>query len=194
MILDVEQFVRNEQPHWEDLEAVLDRLAKDTALRMTLTETQRFYYLYRRAASDLSRLNTFASAPAVRGYLEGLTARAYAEIHETREKPHRLRPIIWFFQTFPSTFRRHIGAFYVVVAITLVGALFGAMAIAFDEENAKSVLLPFGHGQISPSERVAEEEGRGEDFALGRDHSAFAAFLMTNNIRVSIVALALGVT
>ena len=40
------------------------------------------------------------SAPETRRYLESLVARAYGEIHETRDRQHRFSPMTWFLQTF----------------------------------------------------------------------------------------------
>src|SRR5262249_19465429 len=76
--------------------------------------------------------------------------------------------------------------------ITLAGCALGAFVIERDPE-AKQALLPFGHGQMDPSKRVAMEEKRGEATVAGRQTS-FSAMLMANNIRVSILALALGFT
>ena len=47
----------------------------------------------------------------------------------------RLAPVSWFFQTLPQTFRRHIRAFYLSVAITVVGCAFGGLALVFDPES-----------------------------------------------------------
>jgi hypothetical protein len=81
--------------------------------------------LYERTAADLAKITTFSSEPETRRYLESLVARAYGEIHETRERNRRINPLKWFFETLPQTFRRHIRAFWMSVAITLAGCAFG---------------------------------------------------------------------
>ena len=95
----------------------------------------------------------------MRRYLESLTARAYAEIHETRDRGQRFRFLKWFGRDFPVAFRRHIRAFALSVAITLAGAVFGAFAVAFDPE-AKDAILPemFANHLSDPAKRVADEE------------------------------------
>src|SRR5262249_28736981 len=95
-------------------------------------------------------------------------------------------------QDFPQTFRRHIGAFWLSLAITIAGCIFGGVALLMDRD-AKPVLLPFGHLMQSPSERVAQEEGRKTD-PLGQRQASFSAELMTHNIRVALTTLALGMT
>jgi uncharacterized membrane protein SpoIIM required for sporulation len=170
----------------------LTRIEGDPELRLTLEETRRFHYLYDRAASDLLRISTFASSPEILSYLEALVARAYGEIHETREPRRRFLFWHWFSEQLPQTFRRHITAFWFSLALTIVGALFGA-GILYVDPDAKETLLPFEHLQGKPSERVAkEEEDRGE--SLDGRKAGFAGFLMTHNIRVSLFTLAMGMT
>jgi uncharacterized membrane protein SpoIIM required for sporulation len=53
--------------------------------------------------------------------------------------------------------------------------------------------MPFGHDQMSPSERVAQEEEEGGDRLEGAK-AGFSAMLMTHNTKVSIFAMALGLT
>lgn len=191
MILDLERFVRDERPYWNELEQHLERLANNVEYRMDLLESQRFYYLYRRAASDLARIQTFAAEPALHAYLGGLSARAYAEIHETRGRPHRVQPMVWLLHTFPSCFRRRLTAFALTALATLAGCVFGGGAVYLDA-GAKYDLLPFGHGAMSPSERVQEEEEEQGEHLAG-NKSRFASMLMTHNIKVSVFTMALGI-
>ena len=81
-------------------------------------------------------------------------------------------------------------------AVMVAGCVFGAAAIAFDSD-AKAVIMPFSHLKGDPAERVRDEERQAEgddtDHMAG-SKSAFAAMLMTNNTRVSILAMAMGIT
>jgi len=192
MIIDLQRFITGERPGWAELERLLSRLETDPGYRMTLEQLEHFHLLYERAAADLAKITTFSSEPETRRYLENLVARAYGEIHETRARPGRRAPLKWFFQTLPQTFRRHVGAFYVSLAITLAGCAFGGFALALDPA-AKPVLMPFPHLLQDPAQRVLEEENATQDRLAGHKTS-FSAFLMTHNIRVSIFTLALGMT
>jgi len=192
MIVDLQKFIANERPLWTELETMLDRLEAEPDLRLTLAQAQRFHHLYERTAGGLAKITTFSSEPETRRYLENLVARTYGEIHETREKQRRIFPLQWFFQTLPRTFRRHVRAFYLSVAVTLAGCAFGGLAIAFDPE-AKPVLMPFSHLLQDPAKRVAEEEKATHDRLAGRKTS-FSAELMTHNTHISIFTLALGMT
>ena len=197
MILDVARFTAAERPYWQELDTTLRRLDDDPGASMSLVETERFHYLYQRSSADLSRLSTFSADPGLREYLESLVARAYAEIHETRERSgpgvHYLRSFRkWFLSTFPRTFRKHIRAFQLSLAITVAGTAFGAAALHFDPAS-KAVMMPFSHLMESPAERVAREE-KAKDDRMSGHKGTFASQLMTHNIRVSLFAFGLGIT
>jgi uncharacterized membrane protein SpoIIM required for sporulation len=192
VIVDLQKFIANERPVWTELEAMLNRIEADPEAGMSLDKVQRFHQLYERTAAGLARITTYSSEPETRRFLENLVARAYGEIHETRETHRRFHPLQWFFITWPRTFRRHIRAFYLSLAITLAGCAFGGLAIAFDPD-AKPVLMPFSHLMQDPAKRVAEEEKSTEDRLQGHK-TTFSTELMTHNIKVSLVTLALGMT
>jgi uncharacterized membrane protein SpoIIM required for sporulation len=191
VIIDIPRFVAAERPYWQELESLLERLESQPGLRLGVEEVKRFHFLYERSAADLARLSPQAE-PETHKFLENLVVRAYGEIHETRDSRARLRPLQWVFGTLPRTFRRHMRAFLLAVAVTMAGVLFGALALAFDPE-AKQVIVPFPHLLDDPSKRVAREEA-GVDEDLGGHKGTFSAQLMTHNTQVSIFALALGMT
>lgn len=191
MIVDLPRFIASERPFWQQLEKQLDHLEDEPEAKMSLPQLQSFHQLYERTAADLAKITTFSSEPETRRYLESLVARAYGEIHETREKQRRFYPLQWFFQKLPQTFRLHVRAFYLSLAITIAGCAFGGFALAFDP-TAKPVLLPFSHLLGDPAKRVADEENATHDRLQGVK-VAFSAELMTHNTKVAIFTLALGI-
>ena len=192
MIIDLQRFVAAERPVWVELEKALTKLEAEPNRRVPLDQVQRFHLLYERTAADLAKITTFSSEPETRRYLESLVARAYGEIHEPRQGTRRINPLKWFFETLPQTFRRHIRAFWMSIAITLAGCAFGGFAIALDPDS-KPALMPFSHLLQDPAQRVAEEESATTDRLAGHKTS-FSAYLMTHNTKVSIFTLALGMT
>jgi uncharacterized membrane protein SpoIIM required for sporulation len=192
VIIDLQKFFETERPAWTELEKILGKLEDEPNWRMDLAQLKHFHYLYERASADLGKIVTFSSEPETRHYLESLVARAYGEIHESREKGRRLGLIHWFFNIFPQTFRRHLRAFWLSVAVTMVGCLFGGLALAFDPD-AKEVLMPFEHLRGSPAERVAREEHATHD-PLAGERGGFSAMLMTHNTQIAVFALGLGAT
>jgi uncharacterized membrane protein SpoIIM required for sporulation len=196
MILDLDRFLNEGRPHWKALEELLNHL--EHGRQLDLENARRLHRLYERAAADLTRVGTFAAEPETRRYLETLVGRAYAEIHQAASRGPRFRPLHWLWETFPQTFRRHTGAFWLAVVITLAGAVFGGVATVIDPES-RHVTMPFGHDQMRPSERVRKEEqfqnrtGR-DHVSAGPGHASFSSHLIANNTRVSILTLSLGMT
>src|SRR2546421_3918960 len=154
MIIDLQRFVAAERPFWAELETALTKLEAQPDRRLPLEQVQRLHLLYERTAADLAKITTFSSEPETLRYLESLVARAYGEIHETREGSRRINPLKWFFETLPQTFRRHVRAFWMSVAITMAGCAFGGLAIALDPES-KAALMPFSHLLQDPANRLA---------------------------------------
>ena len=192
MIIDLQKFITEEKPLWNELQTVLDKLEKRPEYKLSLSSLKRFHYLYQRASGDLAKIKTFSAEPSTRLYLESLVARAFGEIHETREKPHRMALLHWFFSTFPQTFRKHVRAFWICLVAMLVGSAFGCFLIVNDPAS-KEILLPFSHLHGDPSERVANEEAAEKDRLEG-GKTSFSSYLMTHNTKVSIFTLALGMT
>lgn len=192
MIVNLEKFIAEERPRWERLDVMLRAMADDPWAKLPLTQARELELLYQRTAADLARLSSYAAEPEVRRYLEQLVARGHAEIHGARSEGGRLRPMQWLTRTLPQAFRRQARAFGLAVALTLAGAVFGGAALALDPE-AKAVLMPFDHLHGSPTERVARErEQRGEH--LENSKARFSGQLMTHNTRVTLTAVALGMS
>jgi uncharacterized membrane protein SpoIIM required for sporulation len=193
MIIDLEKYIAAERPFWNELDRMMVRQEQDPARRMSFEEIKRLHYLYQRASADLAKINTFSAESALRRYLESLVGRAYALIYGARKKAIRFAPFQFLWQTFSKTFRRHVRLFAISFAVMLAGSLFGSAAILMDPAS-KAVLMPFEHLQMDPSERVAREEAPSAPDRLKGVKGRFSAFLMTHNIRVSILVLALGMT
>ena len=192
MIVDLKQFIERERTTWEELDKTLTRIENETLLHLTLEEVQRLHYLYERTGAGLIKISTFAAEPNLVHSLESLLTRAYAELQTGRSQTEKISIRRWLFRTFPQTFRKHLRFFWAALLLTIVGALFGGAAVAYDPD-AKAAIAPFPNLLQSPAERVKEEENKINP-TLATSKSRFSATLITNNTKVSILALALGVT
>jgi uncharacterized membrane protein SpoIIM required for sporulation len=192
MIVDLERFIAAEKPRWERLDTVLKRMANDPWRRLSFAEVRELDGLYQRAAADLARLATFSAEVESRRYLEGLVSRGYTEIHGATAETRRFRPWHWFSRTFPAAWRKRAGAFWFALALMGAGVLFGGAAIGLDP-GSKDALMAFPYLRINPAERVAHEEStRGKE--LTDRKARFSGNLITNNTRVTLEAMALGMT
>jgi uncharacterized membrane protein SpoIIM required for sporulation len=195
VIIDLKKFAQREKPVWDELSAMVSALERAPLSKLSLEQARRLHYLYERAASALVRLETYSSDLELRQYLENLVARTYSAIYSMDRPRKRFRPVKWFFGTFPRTFRARWQAFAMSLAVTLAGALFGALAVGIDKDSKDIIFQPFPHLKGDPSERVRQEEQgssrHGKDIS---EQTGFAFMLMSNNIRVSLLVFALGFT
>ncbi|MBU1195548.1 MAG: stage II sporulation protein M [Proteobacteria bacterium] len=192
MILDLNKFITQGRVIWSELEDILVRIEQDPDLKLDMEQLERFHYLYQRTCADLARLADFSARQEIRTYLESLVARSFSLIHKPLRSPENFKIFTWFFSGFPSTFRKHMTAFWISAAILMAGTLFGASAIALDSQ-AKPALMPFSHLMQDPAQRVAKEEAAQKDKIAGKK-SSFASYLISNNTRVAFFALSLGIT
>ena len=192
MIIDLPRFLSQARPRWTELQELLDRMERQPDRGLSLEEARRFHLLYQRASADLAQLHTFASEPNLRRYLEGLVARAYGEVHGGGARGAKWKPMRWFLEGFPKAFRHRWRAAVLACLITFAGMLFGGGALLGDPD-AKRAIMPgqFANHLGDPAKRVAAEESARKD-ERGGAHITFAGELMSNNIRVSINAVALG--
>ncbi|MBN1983771.1 MAG: stage II sporulation protein M [Chitinivibrionales bacterium] len=192
MIINLARFIEKEKPFWEELQSQLDRRDNDHSLHCSVDEIKRFYYLYKRACSGLIRLRSDANEPLMVQYLEELVSRAYREIYGgTLRRKIRLRPLTWFFSSFPFVVRKHRHALLYSLVAFLIGGLIGASVLMIDK-NARFAILPH-YLQMSPAERVKDEERQNSDRLL-HSKATFSSFLATHNIQVSIFTFALGMS
>ncbi len=194
MIVDLQRFVERRRPLWNELEQRITAAADAPFQRLELDDLRRLIVLYEQVAADLADVQELGGESELHAYLGALVARAHAEIHALREPAVRWRPFRWFTADVPAAVRRHGRAAALAVAIFLGGAAFGAAALLADPA-ARTHLLPFEHLRMPPTERVELEEramaGRAEH---DRNYQTFAAVLWVNNVRVSLLLLALGMT
>jgi uncharacterized membrane protein SpoIIM required for sporulation len=188
---DVNGFLRTRAPVWDELERLLVRVDQDGLGKMPLAEARRFGRLYRAVSSDLIRARTENVDASIADYLNDLVARSYAHVYAGASK-RRSFVGRFLLHDFPRLFRREWGAVAVSAVILLGGGAIGAAGVALDP-SAAGVLIPEQHAEMRPEERVADDEATG-GLDDGHEAVAFSSFLFTNNIQVTYLAFALGIT
>lgn len=192
MIINLDSFMAKEKIYWDQLSKKLDHFEMYPNSKLSYEEISEVHYLYKRAVSGLSKIRTFSVEKDKIEGLNVLVGRAYSYLHGS-EKSNKINPIDdWFFIEIPTSFKRHIGKFSLAILFTFAGMIFGAGVLLLDYES-KPYLMPFSHLIGSPSERVAEEN-KSDGKNISGHEAPFASLLMTHNIKVSVLALALGLT
>jgi uncharacterized membrane protein SpoIIM required for sporulation len=194
--LDLERFQIRARPRWMRLEALLDKVGSRPNRRMSSAEGEQLQELYAETAADLNRVTHGALAADLRQYLERLVARAYAELYfapPTRSEIWQPRRWLRILTAFPEAFRRQSRYFALALLVTILGCMFGGLAVRYDPASV-DVLLPADYLR-NPSQRVQQEEsGQNRHLDSAQMEAAFSAELIRHNIEVALLTAALGVT
>jgi uncharacterized membrane protein SpoIIM required for sporulation len=195
--MDVERFIRQREAQWRRLDGLLTHVETRGFRSLSAAGAEDLFNLYRLASSDLNLMQTRGGNPALLEYLEGLVARAYSAMAVPRR--YRIFSAWWQIlrHDFPAIMRREYAAFLLAAACLIFGATFGYLTMAMTGERYADVIIPPDHQseQFRPAERVRMERQAGGTRMQGAGHAGvFSTFLFTHNIRVSILAFALGFT
>jgi uncharacterized membrane protein SpoIIM required for sporulation len=182
-----EDFIAIKKPNWERLTIILDKSRLGGLAVLSAEELNELGRLYRGATSDLAVARRDFPTHRVAEYLNSLVARAHAAVYQGRAA--RSRGILQFFTTtFPRTFRATWAYTLAAFLMFLLPALF-SFVIAYRDPSAGAALFP------GIEERIQDIRDKHEWWKDINDNgrSASASFIMTNNIRVAILAFAGGV-
>lgn len=197
--MTAEHFVSTHRAQWQRLDELVSRAHQLKLAALSDEELHELGILYRRAAADLARAQTrlattHAGRELVRS-LNDLVLRAHALLYSA-PAPEASRALEWVAFGFPAAFRRHWRA--IAVAALL---MFGPAAIAYlcviSNASLASYFVP--ESAIQEVQRRAQQKittgwGANTHYEGLMSSPAVSSYIMTNNIQVSIMALALGMT
>lgn len=187
---DVGRFVDERKKSWQDLEELLSRAQGGDLRSLGVEGARRLGKLYRAAAGDLSRARGELVDASVTDYLNDLVARAYAVVY-AEDRGSRFGQIVRFFALgYPALVRSEWAMVALSALLLFGGAAIGAVAYAIDPD-ARGVLIPEQHAEMTPDERIASDEGGAH---ASDDAAAFSSFLFTHNIQVTFMVFAAGIT
>lgn len=175
-------FVARRQPEWDALSALLAGLTKG---QLALEDLDQLDRLYRKTSADLAQAQSFYPGTDVHRFLNQLCARAYGEIYQSR-KDRRASVRAFFAQQFPQAVREELRYVGLAAGLLAFGILIGATTVA---------LTPQGVALFVP-QHIQDVVSRGKLWtdALSGSSSPLAVEILTNNIKVTFAAFALGIT
>ena len=189
MSQSIEKFIESRRPRWERLEKLLQSLERGKGRNLQPSDLPDVGRLYREATADLARLQAFqqeATLPdELLDYLNHLVARAHGQIYRS---PTPSWTKLWRFlrSTFPQTFRATASWTLSALAIFLLGCIYGFVASLIDD-----TFIPL----VAPPHLIQQVEGGKVWFDSILAVSPLASSsIMTNNISVTFLAFALGIT
>jgi len=189
MSQSIEKFIEARRPRWERLEKLLQSLERGKGRSLQPSDLPDVGRLYREATADLARLQAFQQEAALPDelldYLNHLVARAHGQIYRS-PTPGWTR--LWSFlrSTFPQTFRATCSWTLAALAIFLFGCTYGFVAGLIDD-----TFIPL----VAPPHLIQQVEGGKVWFdSILAVRPLASSVIMTNNISVTFLAFALGIT
>jgi uncharacterized membrane protein SpoIIM required for sporulation len=194
-----EQFVRQRQESWTRLEELVDRAQNQKIGALTDSDLLEMGTLYRRVSSDLARAQTrYSSTHAGRELMRSLNAlvlRAHAQVYSA---PAPQASNFWGFLLygFPAAFRRNLRPILLAALFMYGPALAAYFAVWTNPQNAR---LFVSEDMVKSVEERAHKKlvtgwGANTDYKGISSSPAISSAIMTHNIEVSALAVALGVT
>ena len=197
--MTAEHFVSTHREQWQRLDDLVSRAHAQKLSALSDSELHELGILYRRAAADLARAqtrlsSTHAGRELVRS-LNDLVLRAHALLYSA-PAPEARRGLEWIAFGFPAAFRRHWRA-TLTAAILMFGPGLIAYVCVITNSGLASFFVP--ESAIEEVQRRAQQKiitgwGANTNYEGLMSSPAVSSYIMTNNIRVSMMALALGMT
>ena len=182
------RFVAQRRDGWEQLDALLERVERRGLARLEPAAVDALAFGYRALTSDLAMARAREYDAAVCEYLNRLTARAHAVVYAAGSRSGWSRTIAFFTTAFPREVRRSWQAIGLCVLLTLVSGTIAYTATVADPANAYAFVPASG---VPLVDRSLHDSNFGFDRAFA---PAMSALIITNNIKVSVIAFAGGAT
>lgn len=182
--MDVDSFIARHTPEWKRLDAACAGGARGLA-RLAGPEIDAVVRLYLQASAHLSEVRARYRDPRLEAYLNSLVARAHAAIYSARS-----RTLAGLVRLFGSRYREAMGRtapFVLVAAAVLLGVTALMLVWVAGSREAEAGLLP-----AFVRERIRDVGGRRPD--IGVDPASLSTLILVNNVRVALLAFALGIT
>jgi uncharacterized membrane protein SpoIIM required for sporulation len=179
------RWLEKRKPFWNKLETLLNQSAKNGLKSLSRSELQELSLLYRQTAADLAAIREDRGSVHFARYVNQLLVRAHNTIYSgQRASPMAIFSFFW--DTYPSAFRKNLKHFLLSLVVFLIAAAVGAVLTYQNPDFKVKILGP----------QMVETIDRHQMWThsiVGIKPVASSA-IMTNNMSVSFTTFALGIT
>jgi uncharacterized membrane protein SpoIIM required for sporulation len=178
---------QSRKKEWETLNALVERAQAD-ARKLSTADIEKLASLYRATSSDLALAKRDFPRHRVTQYLNQMVARAHAVLYQG--EPLAWNHLLDFAASgFPRLFRETLIFTFAAFLMFTIPAVTAGLAAAYSPRSAVW-LLPADVQNLIP---IIEDQRLWIDIPI-EERPFASSFIMTNNIRVSILAFGSGVT
>ena len=184
--MPADRFISQRKNAWQRLEDLLDLLDRASLRKLGREEVRELGRIYRRTASDLAIARAESRDPRLVNYLNSLVIRAHGRIYRAdAQGGKRIRN--FFARELPRTFRRTWRYTALSFSIFTIFAAFSFCATKLDPEFSELVGVNPAMREVYIETKTHWWEQLNEE-----GNQIGAAFIMQNNIRVTIMTFAFG--
>lgn len=182
--MQIQHYIRNNKPVWSELEQLLIRFERNKRT-LTAADIDRLASLYRSVSAHLAYTRTYYPRDELSSFLNQLVSRAHHALHAEQWKgSERLGD--FFKRRFIGYLLARRAPVLIAFLLFLLGGIGGFLAV-WQDPLAMYTLLPDGMAERINPAALGQQDGQW----LAASSSAT---IMTNNIRVAILAFAGGIT
>ncbi|WP_058305870.1 stage II sporulation protein M [Gracilibacillus massiliensis] len=179
--MQINQFIKQNRSDWEQLEALTTNLQK----KKTYQVIEEFQHTYQKVARQLSYSQTYFPNEDVTQYLNEIVAKAHNVLYQSQQSSWK-QAYHFFSSKFVGLLLEQWKAIIIAMLLFFIGGLASFITVIDNPAHLYGIL---------PEEMVqsVEPESLGEN-PQAVDAPVMSAEIMTNNIRVAILAFAGGIT
>ena len=178
-------WLEKRQSHWKRLEHLLDQVQNSGLGSLTRLELQELGLLYRQAAADLSALREDPTGKAYSRFLNLILSRAHNIIYAGEKSS--ARGIVHFYRNkYPQIFRDNLKLITTALLLFALGSLAGMLLALTKPDYMRLFIHPAMMDRIEHHKMWTD--------SIVSVAPAVSSQIMTNNITVSFVAFAMGIT
>jgi uncharacterized membrane protein SpoIIM required for sporulation len=179
------RWIEQRESSWGRLDALTRQVESQGLRTLTGAELREFGVLYRQIAADLSAVRADRASNTLEGYLNGLLSRAHNRIYSGRKTGFgTIARFMW--EEYPRIFRRMFRYVLLSVAVFAVGLGLGVLLTLARPE--------FMHLFLGPQMVQTIEQHKMWTQSIVSVKPQASSAIMTNNIGVSFMAFAGGIT
>jgi uncharacterized membrane protein SpoIIM required for sporulation len=183
--MHVQRWIARREPHWKQLEQLLDRVEKRGLNALDPAEVRQLASLYRSVCTDLARAQTHQVGAVLIQDLQKLASRSYGQVYQSSRRQQWGQVLAFYRSGFPAVLRQTALYTTIATAIFVVSALV-AWWFAWQDPQFVELLLP------KSLVRLVRDDGQ---LWMGRimgNSPGESSGIMTNNIGVCLRAIAGG--
>ncbi len=185
-------FRSEREPHWLELEELVERVSKKGVGVLSAPELARLPVLYRSALSSLSVARSISLDKNLVEYLESLCARSYLCVYGN--KRHLREALVsYFFVSLPRAVRALKWPLLISAGCMVLGVITAYLLVAQDSDFFYTFVPNDYAGGRTPAASTEFLRSALYDNDHDTSHlSEFAGFLFSHNARIGMMAFALG--